>query len=220
MLQDRDIDVRKTAARVLGRFADIRTVNALIPALKDEASEVRTQAAMSLGHIGDDRAVEALIQALKSNDGQLRWAAAEALGEIGDQRAVPHLSLALKDPLVGVRSKAQRSLETLRQGPAQAKRETAQSAPSLNLADPGLIKAMAIGSLVLSIIAIPASITGCGLLFPFFSIILGLISFNQATKKDGMRFIRLMALAGTILGFLLVIVLAILVVAALVYQNS
>jgi hypothetical protein len=50
------------------------------------------------------------------------------------------------------------------------------------VAQPILINVMAIVSLVLSISTLPASVIGCGLLFPIFAVILGLISYAPAKK--------------------------------------
>ena len=52
------------------------------------------------------------------------------------------------------------------------------------MAQPSLINAMAIASLVLSISALPASVVGCGLLFPIFAGILGLISYAPAKMRQ------------------------------------
>lgn len=81
-----------------------------------------------------------------------------------------------------------------------------------SLAEPGTIKVMAIASLVLSISALPASIVGCGVLFPIFAVALGLIAYVQAKKMDSPRNTQLMALAGTILGGLLVVTLVIILI--------
>jgi hypothetical protein len=80
------------------------------------------------------------------------------------------------------------------------------------LSEPRTIKAMAIASLVLSISALPASIVGCGLLFPVFAIALGLIAYIQARKIGSPRNTQLMALAGTILGGLLAVTLVIILI--------
>lgn len=80
------------------------------------------------------------------------------------------------------------------------------------VAEPGMIKKMAIASLVLSVSALPASIVGCGLLFPMFAVILGLIAFVQARKMGSPRNTRNMALAGVILGGLLNLVLIVILV--------
>ena len=114
-----------------------------------------------------------------------------------------------------------------------SKSETAQSpskgiqsiskparSPSQPEAEPSWVKPLAIASLVLSISALPASVVGCGLFFPIPAVIFGLISYTQAKKSNSPRNIRLMALVGTILGGLLILLLAILAVAALFSQNT
>ncbi|MCX5884510.1 MAG: HEAT repeat domain-containing protein [Proteobacteria bacterium] len=85
---------RSQAAKALGEIRDIRGVEPLIVALKDETYVVREAAAWALGGIKDIRAVEPLIAALNSVKRQpVAW----ALGEIKDIRAVEPLIAALKD---------------------------------------------------------------------------------------------------------------------------
>lgn len=87
-------------------------------------------------------------------------------------------------------------------------------------AAPSWVKPFAIASLVLSITALPASICGCGFLFPPLAVILGLIAYVQTKKSNGPRSIRGMALAGTILGGLLIIFLVILFIGSLIWPNG
>lgn len=102
-----------------------------------------------------------------------------------------------------------------------AKRELqTESAFNQLMAEPHWVKPLAIASLVLSIIALPTAILGCGLLFSPLAVILGLIAYFQAKKSDSPRSTRLMALAGTILGGLLILLLAIMMIAALISQNT
>jgi len=109
-LGDEAEDVRKAAARALGRIGDRQAVPPLIQALGDEDEDVRSAAAKALGRIGDPRAVPVLIQALGDGDEDVRKAAAEALGGIGDRQAVPALLQALGDENWRVRSAAAEAL--------------------------------------------------------------------------------------------------------------
>ena len=109
-LRDKDSDVRYYAAYALGEIGDKRAVKPLIAALRDKDSDVRYYAAEALGKIGDRRAVEPLIAALRDKNSDIRYYAAYALGEIGDKRAVKPLIAALGDKDSDVRAAAAASL--------------------------------------------------------------------------------------------------------------
>jgi len=78
-------------------LSNLKGINPLISALKDESWRVRQAAAYALGEIKDPRAVEPLISALKDSDWRVRRGVAYALREIKDPRAVEPLISALKD---------------------------------------------------------------------------------------------------------------------------
>ena len=82
VLDDKDKDVRLTAARVLGVIGDARAVESLIQALRDEERVVRMNAATALGRIGDKRAVEPLTNALEDENSFVQNAARDALEKI------------------------------------------------------------------------------------------------------------------------------------------
>jgi len=104
------VDVRERAANALGSMGDVRAVQPLINALKDNDRRVRSSAAYALGNIGDIRAEQPLIDALKDNDKWLRESAASALGRIGDAKAVEPLIDTLKDNDEWVRWRAASAL--------------------------------------------------------------------------------------------------------------
>lgn len=134
-----DKDIRKAAAKALGKIGDTRAVDALIAALDDkdvcevavnslieigevgvtkliaqlnnENQDVRTAVARILGTIGDPHAVDALADMLL-NDKKwfVRLNAAEALGRIGDTRAEDALIAALDDEHGNVREAATKAL--------------------------------------------------------------------------------------------------------------
>ena len=112
-LGDKEEDVRRYTARVLGNIGGKRAVEPLIKALEDKDSEVRQRAATSLGWIGDKRAVEPLIKALEDKDSEVRRFTAIALGRIGDKRAVEPLIKALGDKDEYVRNSAAYALKKL-----------------------------------------------------------------------------------------------------------
>ena len=84
-LGDKEEDVRRYAARVLGNIGGKRAVEPLIKALEDKDSEVRQRTATSLGWIGDKRAVEPLIKALGDENEYVRDNAADALKKLGHE---------------------------------------------------------------------------------------------------------------------------------------
>ena len=73
---------------------DVRVVEALVKALKDEDRAVREDATIALGIIGDPEALDGLIEAMK--DGAVKRHAIASLGMIGDARALPPVLDALK----------------------------------------------------------------------------------------------------------------------------
>ena len=98
--EDKDEDVRGSAAYVLGEIGDKRAVEPLIYALKKDKSKskrVQRSAAAALGKIGDKRAVEPLIDAV-NNDEDVRRSAARALGnlDVDDKRVVELVELLIK----------------------------------------------------------------------------------------------------------------------------
>ncbi len=111
-LEDERDSVRGSAvyAIALARVRDPRTVNVLIPLLKDET--LAASAAYALGCFGDVRAVEPLIAALDSDNVTLRRFAAHGLGALGDGRAVAPLMKLLDDP--DVRFAAVEALKTMK----------------------------------------------------------------------------------------------------------
>ena len=109
-----DRNVRSLAAETLGMIGDVRAINSLIVALKDEDKDVRCSAAEALGMIGDVRAVDPLIIALKDEDKDVRCSAAKVMGMIGDKRAIEPLIAALKDMREIVREAAAEALGKIR----------------------------------------------------------------------------------------------------------
>lgn len=87
LLADPDIDVRREAARSLGRQHDPAAVEPLISALKDPNSFVRRWAAVGLGEERDPRALDALLAAARDPTALVAQSAAHALANLG--RSVP-----------------------------------------------------------------------------------------------------------------------------------
>lgn len=95
-----DSAIRAPAAQALGRLGDLRAVEALIGALRDEDWKVRDAAVGALGRLGDLRAVEALIEALHDGHPADRGKVTEALAT----------SSASTEPLLGALGDADESV--------------------------------------------------------------------------------------------------------------
>jgi HEAT repeat protein len=103
-LKDKDKEVRKRAANILGKIKDPAAVPALLRTLKDEDIGVRRMVDLALDRIKDPTTVAVLIQSLENEeDAVLRWEVARVLGKIKDPAAVPALRQTLKDENVDVR---------------------------------------------------------------------------------------------------------------------
>ena len=103
--------IRWKAAEGLGILSDVRGINSLIEALKDDDAELRWRAALSLGMIANETAVAPLCASLKNDDQkQVRIRAAEALGKFHSVTAIQALTSALSDIQPDVRATAAMSL--------------------------------------------------------------------------------------------------------------
>jgi HEAT repeat protein len=110
-LSDRDVCVRRVAARLMGRVTHPDAQKSLLRQLSGGEDHSRQMAAIGLGYSGSRASVEALIESLGDRDAGVRSAAAWALGEIEDSRAIEPLTRALaEDPDPAVRSQAARAL--------------------------------------------------------------------------------------------------------------
>ena len=81
------LQVRTVAAYALGKIGNLRAVEPLIEALKDDDWNVRVSSARALGIIGDERAVEPLNEALKDDEKSVRESVSIALKEFGEDKA-------------------------------------------------------------------------------------------------------------------------------------
>lgn len=125
-MKSKDPTTRLLAAEKLGEQKDVRAVEPLAFALRDENKFVRKAAAEALERIGDARAVEPLVAALSDDKSSVRLPAAEALGQIGDARAVEPLVAALSDSARVVRESAAEALGDI--DPNWEKSDAARSA--------------------------------------------------------------------------------------------
>jgi HEAT repeat protein len=123
-LEDPDSNVRRHAARALGKIGEARAVKPLAAALRDGHEEVRREAAQALREIGDVVAVTSLIEALRDREAHVRCFAVDsligtlrnvrrftpdALAELGGS-GVEALTAALRDPASTVRCGAANAL--------------------------------------------------------------------------------------------------------------
>lgn len=83
LARDSSFKVRVEAALILGRLHQVRSVPALVGALRDPEPGVRATAAESLGEIGSSLPREALVGALNDPEPAVRRAARTALRRLG-----------------------------------------------------------------------------------------------------------------------------------------
>lgn len=86
-IKDKDENVRKMIADILGKLNVPEAGSILLEMLKDHNSNVRSSAAEGLGRVGDSTAVSHLITLL-NDEAWVAFFAAGALGKIGDSRAI------------------------------------------------------------------------------------------------------------------------------------
>lgn len=122
LLQDKDPQVRATAAQALGKIARPETATALLRSLDDADPAVRAMSAWALGNLGEDvldRAGLALAKRLDDPSPAVKQAAAQALGAVGGTQTIVELLVErLKSPDVATRRGAVQTLTWLEAGPA------------------------------------------------------------------------------------------------------
>ena len=116
-LQSPDEEIRRKAARILGKLKHVSAVQPLCDTLKDEDGIVRTSAAEALGSIGDNASLFSLIEVLENDSHRdARAAAAKVLGQCGqagDKRTRDALRNGLNDSSGIVRKWCSDSLKRL-----------------------------------------------------------------------------------------------------------
>lgn len=109
----RDPDLRWGAVRGMGRSADPRWTDRLLPVLGSEDADMRAEAARALGEIEDERAVRPLAEVIDDPDVPVRLAAIKALGAIGGEEAREALFYLLEDPDEAIREAAERAMQEM-----------------------------------------------------------------------------------------------------------
>lgn len=102
--------LRPGAVRAMGRSADPRWTERLMPVLGSEDPDLRVEAARALGEIEDERAVGPLTELVDDSELSVRIATVEALGLIGGEEAREALIFLLEDPHPDVRKAADQAV--------------------------------------------------------------------------------------------------------------
>jgi HEAT repeat protein len=105
--------LRLGAVRAMGRSADVRWTDRLMPVLGSDDPDMRAEAARALGEIEDERAATPLVEIVDDPDPEVRLAVIEALGRIGGENAREALLYLGEDPEDHIRAAAEQALEEL-----------------------------------------------------------------------------------------------------------
>ena len=108
-----DPQLRPGAVRGMGRSADPRWTDRLMPVLGSDDPQLRVEAARALGEIEDERAVTPLVEVIDDPVREVRLAVIDALGHIGGEEAREALLYVAEDPDDEVRAAAERALEDI-----------------------------------------------------------------------------------------------------------
>ena len=106
-------DLRLGAVRAMGRTADPRWTDRLMPVLGSDDPQLRREAARALGEIEDERAVSPLVELVDDPAQEVRLAVIEALGHIGGEGAREALLYLAEAPEDDIREAAERALEEI-----------------------------------------------------------------------------------------------------------
>jgi HEAT repeat protein len=105
--------LRLGAVRGMGRSADPRWTDRLMPVLGSDDPQMRLEAARALGEIEDERAVRPLSELVDDSEREVRLAVIRALGDIGGEKARESLLYVLEDRDPEVRSAAEDALSNM-----------------------------------------------------------------------------------------------------------
>jgi HEAT repeat protein len=108
-----DPTLRIGAVRGMGRSADPRWTDRLMPVLGSDDPALRREAALALGEIEDERAVTPLTELVDDPELEVRLAVTKALGQIGSEEAREALLYLAEAPEDEVRAAAEAALEEL-----------------------------------------------------------------------------------------------------------
>jgi HEAT repeat protein len=108
-----DPTLRPGAVRGMGRSADPRWTDRLMPVLGSDDPDLREDAARALGEIEDERAVTPLVELVDDPVHEVRLAVIEALGHIGGEDAREALLYLAESTEDQIREAADRALEEI-----------------------------------------------------------------------------------------------------------
>lgn len=110
---DAEPNVRFTALAALGRLAEARTLDAILPRFDDEVGMVREAAVIAAAQLRDARALPRVRKALADERPEVRFQAVISLAELAGEDARVSLFPALADDDALVRANAAAALATL-----------------------------------------------------------------------------------------------------------
>jgi HEAT repeat protein len=105
--------LRLGAVRGMGRSADPRWTDRLMPVLGSDDPRMRAEAARALGEIEDERAVTPLVELIDDPEQTVRLAVIEALGHIGTEEGREALLYLAEDGQDEIRTAAEHALEEI-----------------------------------------------------------------------------------------------------------
>jgi HEAT repeat protein len=105
--------LRIGAIRGMGRNADPRWTDRLMPVLGSDDPQMRREAARALGEIEDERSATPLVEIVDDPDPDVRLAVIDALGHIGGEEAREALLYLGEDAEDSIRAAAEKALEEL-----------------------------------------------------------------------------------------------------------
>ncbi len=110
LLADKDLAVRRIAARILYYHGTAENVPAVRKSLGDADAYIRACGAQALAKIGDRESASLIAALLKDPERDARQGAALALGQVGSPEQVTALEALLEDPDEGVRKAVEGAL--------------------------------------------------------------------------------------------------------------
>ena len=108
-----DPALRLGSVRAMGRTADPRWTDRLMPVLGSDDPKQREEAARALGEIEDERAVTPLVELVDDPEQEVRLAVIDALGHIGGEEAREALLYLAEGAEEPIREAAERALEEI-----------------------------------------------------------------------------------------------------------
>jgi HEAT repeat protein len=108
--------LRLGAVRAMGRTADPRWTDRLMPVLGSDDPQLRLEAARALGELEDERAATPLVELLEDPEPDVQLAVIQALGQIGGEDAREALLFLAEAAEDQIREAADKALEEIEAG--------------------------------------------------------------------------------------------------------